>query len=298
MRLQLEMRSQASTIAARSSVEHTHAADLAGLIEAIGCDNFADRVLSYLHNAYGVQRCAMFEVASDTITPICESLCIDKSRVASRLGRHGLKLYCDDEYWRRDPGLYAGLQQLEVAKISLVRIDIPSLTDVAFRYNIYQRAHIRERILLCTGSVGAAVALSILRQDSTGVFSSEEMSRLCAEAETIMSLILKHLDIVKRESAMGTALSSLSTIIRSLATLPVELSTRETDVCARILYGMSAGEIAASLGIGLASIVTYRKRAYQKLNVTTQRELLMWYMQRWGQQGTPRVPDTLSHASS
>ena len=41
--------------------------------------------------------------------------------------------------------------------------------------------------------------------------------------------------------------------------------------------------IASRLNIGEETVKTYRKRAYQRLGKATQRELLNWYIERWGQ---------------
>jgi len=47
----------------------------------------------------------------------------------------------------------------------------------------------------------------------------------------------------------------------------------EAAVCARIVTGYSNEAIALDLGISFHSVRTYRKRAYAKLNVTSQNEL-------------------------
>lgn len=252
--------------------------DFSDLIDSIGSELFAEQMLTYLHRSCGATRCALFDFSANSMALIGEPLCIDKSNIASRVGRNSVRLYVDGKYWQRDPGLREALDRLRFAKTSLVRTKIPTLTDTMFRENLYQRYHIRDRIVLCAGTAGSAIVLSVLRQDPCGEFSEEEISRICQDGETIMSIIFKHLDFAKRKSTMGTALSSLAMIVTTLASLPMQLSAREAGVCARILYGMSAAEISEELNVGLASVVTYRKRAYQKLNIGTHHELLMWYI--------------------
>src|SRR5262249_42727769 len=51
------------------------------------------------------------------------------------------------------------------------------------------------------------------------------------------------------------------------------LTEREKAVCLRILAGFSSEAISAELGIGLHSTLTYRKRAYEKLGISSQNEL-------------------------
>ena len=51
------------------------------------------------------------------------------------------------------------------------------------------------------------------------------------------------------------------------------LTPREKEVCRRILSGYGTEAIASDLGISLHSAFTYRKRAYEKLGISSQNEL-------------------------
>lgn len=51
------------------------------------------------------------------------------------------------------------------------------------------------------------------------------------------------------------------------------LTGREIDVCARSLSGMTAEGIGLELEIKKSSVVTYRKRAYERLGISSQHEL-------------------------
>jgi DNA-binding CsgD family transcriptional regulator len=76
----------------------------------------------------------------------------------------------------------------------------------------------------------------------------------------------------------------LNVIEGCLALSSPRLARREAEVCARILYGMTSLGIALDLGIGEESAMTYRKRAYNRLNIGSQRELLLWYLDQWASQ--------------
>src|SRR5690606_16731246 len=56
---------------------------------------------------------------------------------------------------------------------------------------------------------------------------------------------------------------------------------REVEVCARILHGMSSIGIALDLGVSEETVRTYRKRSYQRLQIASERELLVWYLDLW-----------------
>jgi DNA-binding CsgD family transcriptional regulator len=51
------------------------------------------------------------------------------------------------------------------------------------------------------------------------------------------------------------------------------LTERERQVCARIIAGFGTEAIALDLGIGMASVATYRKRAYGRLGIASQHAL-------------------------
>jgi DNA-binding NarL/FixJ family response regulator len=59
----------------------------------------------------------------------------------------------------------------------------------------------------------------------------------------------------------------------SAGTGPVPLTARETDVFELLQRGVSNGEIAAELGVGVETIRTHARHIYRKLGVSTRREL-------------------------
>ncbi len=59
----------------------------------------------------------------------------------------------------------------------------------------------------------------------------------------------------------------------SVRSLNRGLTAREIEVCARAAYGMSVEGTSIDLGLGRASVLTYRKRAYSRLRVSSVYEL-------------------------
>ncbi len=102
-------------------------------------------------------------------------------------------------------------------------------------------------------------SLHVLRGREHGELSDAMLERFAQAAPVLGSLISRHL-----------RWSSLE--VRLLARCPA-LTPREAAVCSALLAGAPSREIAARLGIGLASVQTYRKRAYRKLGVGSLPEL-------------------------
>ena len=87
-----------------------------------------------------------------------------------------------------------------------------------------------------------------------------------------------------------TALDEIENCIVATSALP----RREAEVSARILYGLSSVGIALDLSVSEETVKTYRKRAYQRLAIGSERELLTWYLARWSRWRGHRFELTLS----
>ena len=100
-------------------------------------------------------------------------------------------------------------------------------------------------------------------------------------ADTWLSLIAKHDRLVGSARATepgATLLGSVGDIEFRLRELMPSLTPRETEVCARILRGMSTPGIAIDLTLQEDSVATYRKRAYRRLTIGTRFELIQRFL--------------------
>ena len=73
---------------------------------------------------------------------------------------------------------------------------------------------------------------------------------------------------------MHPPIETLSKRIRSLQN---KLSNRECEVCAGLLVGMPLKEISRRIGVEVSTVVTYKNRAYEKIGVSSRRELQAYY---------------------
>jgi DNA-binding CsgD family transcriptional regulator len=123
------------------------------------------------------------------------------------------------------------------------------------------------------------------------------MDHLREIADLLVSLVAQHIELQVRKPNLTPALTSLDEIQECISSA-TDLSRREGEVCARILYGYSSCGIALDLGIGKETVMTYRKRSYLRPGIGSQRELLMWYLALWsalnGRTG-PNDVDLLTH---
>lgn len=248
---------------------------LPDLIDAIGSDSFGSVLIRYLHQLCGADHCAVFQLGNDRLNEVSAT-----SMDPGFDSRAQVDRYVHQEWWRQDPALREA-QQCPIEQPGRVfRIDFSGLAYSTLRPFIYP--HVADRVLVCGRQNDTLVGLSVLRSDLHPKFAQSAVEQLATMAPCLVSLMAKHVDLVTRRPNVALALNSLDEIsgcIDTMTTLP----RREAEVTSRILYGMSTIGIALDLGLGEESVKTYRKRAYLRLKLGSERELLNWYLSHWSE---------------
>jgi DNA-binding CsgD family transcriptional regulator len=249
---------------------------LPDMIAALGTAHFGRELIGLLNEIFGAEHCTFFR-----FDPRGPREVIAVSRDGTDTAHRQFELYISGAYWRGDPSIAEALRTIGSAGLSLYRTDIRAMPEGDFRERLYERTQIRERVLLCGATADMTIGLSILRPQERGIASDAELSELGALSGTLIALLGKHAGMIDSRADFSLALTSLEEIEATLEDSGLQLPKREAEVCARILYGISTAGIALGLGIGEETVMTYRKRAYHRLGIGTQRELLLWYIGEW-----------------
>ena len=114
--------------------------------------------------------------------------------------------------------------------------------------------------------------VNFYRIAAQGRFTAAQRERLQAIAPAVGASVARHFQ------QKATPEQSLATLFATRAPL-ASLTPREQEVCRRILAGFSSEAISQGLGISLHSTLTYRKRAYQRLGISSQGELFAIVLQ-------------------
>ncbi|KQU74512.1 hypothetical protein ASC75_21105 [Aminobacter sp. DSM 101952] len=77
-----------------------------------------------------------------------------------------------------------------------------------------------------------------------------------------------------KEPASVTAPPDSEEYARMLKERAPGLTDREREVCVQVLRGLTSEGIALTLGISINTVLTYRKRAYSRLCIGSQNELM------------------------
>jgi DNA-binding CsgD family transcriptional regulator len=232
---------------------------LADLVEAIGLENFGAHLLAMFDDAVGVDHCAVYQMRNYELTEI-----VSNTEAGVSVPEAYLSTYMINRRFR-----HLGQSPARVELYDLIRPQPAPFVSKAVPQG-----------LLIFGSRGEAqYCVRALRLIDRERLSESELNALQEIADLIISLVARHHSLTECKPTSFTALTSLNGIQDRIHATKC-LSRRESEVCARILYGYSSCEIAVDLGIGKESVMTYRKRAYQHLGLSSQRELLMWYLEQ------------------
>lgn len=245
--------------------------DLPDIVEAIGGERFAEQLLSCFDNLVGADHCSVYQLRSYELSEVAK---------ASLPGAGDLL--------RSDLTPYEVKRQLSMSG-SEIRVDVACVQDKEMPGHTTRTASRRQRIVICARRQNTAYCIRVMRSAHRPELTAEEIETLRSVAGILVSAVVKHLNLTLNRPNLTPALCSLQEIEQCVLT-NTSLSRREGEVCARILYGLSSYGIALDLGIGKESVMTYRKRAYQRLGIGSQRELLMWYLVLWSALNQPEEP--------
>lgn len=246
---------------------------LAHLVDAIGHDRFGPALATYLHTLCGADHFAAFRLGNDELREVA-ACCVEPARTA----RDRVESYVKQGLWKHDPAMTEAQRCVQQATPTLIHVDFSDQGYTSLRPQVYP--HVRDRVLLCGRAASGAFGLSVLRADPHSPFGDDNLRRLGDAADLLVAVLGKHAESCESRPNVARALTALPDIEACIVDLGA-LPRREAEVCARILYGLSSVGIALDLSVSEETVKTYRKRAYQRLNIGSERELLTWYLARW-----------------
>lgn len=134
------------------------------------------------------------------------------------------------------------------------------------REAIYRRHGMVERLSVAERQPdGSVLALNVYHHQGQGCFDGRELDHFIDAAPCLLACVKRHLQW-RAESRADSPRERLQ------ARCP-GLTARELDVLERLLRGWSYEGIAADLGVSVATVKTYRARAFARLGLHFKSEL-------------------------
>lgn len=256
------------------------------VVEHIGTHHFSERVMQFLNAGCGAGMCFSFSLQGAHFSPVSVGR-VARVHLGATIDRYAR------EHWCVDPVLNHARRCLPRHSATVVRAELTECSDRQLRQSVYP--YIQDRLLLWGVRQDREIGISVVATHTNTRFSMAHIGWLEDWSDVLLAALASHAANVGERANAAVPLSDLAELERGLVVWGL-MPRREVEVCARILYGMSTLGISLGLGLSEESVKTYRKRAYQRLHIGCQRELLQWYLELWkgGLLGQPlygRLPD-------
>jgi DNA-binding CsgD family transcriptional regulator len=265
------------TVSSGESQAAVPVASASRLIVAIGSKDrtaLAAAVLSLVRNQVQAHHCSMLSFEGERSPRIISGASLQYQwhvfNIASAYAR---------DFYRKDSlqrliGSYPA--SFEAPPVVVHRQALEDIEDPEYRRQCYECIGIGDRAAILV-RVGRAqsLAVNLYRDHSAGPYTPQDIECLIGLAPLIAGCVARHyaLDVDGESSFRGA-------VTDELAELCPQLTLREREVVQRILDGMTTERIADDLHIRPTTVITYRTRAYEKMKVTSRRELFAAVLRR------------------
>lgn len=253
---------------------------VSALIDAIGEPRFAHQGLAALNGPLQVASWSVYSLHAQR-APVLH--------LSAAQGVSDQTHACFDAYqaglYRRDHSFDGVRRAARPGHAAVLRMREDQAPNAEHRELIYRRHGLAERLSVAAlEDDGSVLAVNLYHHAHQGDFSEAEATRFADMATLVLASVRRHVRLAGALKA--TAASAAATAIGEPATaadpLPARaamsqacpaLTPRELDVCERLLRGWSHDGVAADLGLSLATVKTYRARAFSRLGLHFRSEL-------------------------
>jgi DNA-binding CsgD family transcriptional regulator len=173
-------------------------------------------------------------------------------------------------YWKHDPANQICDRNASSNYEIAVRVLSRDIDHDGYRHDCYSSVDLVDRFSIIRHTKNETIRLNLYRSARRGRFAASDLAPVLECADVILALLAKH-DAQRPPMEQGNAADDLAQ--RLCRSFP-QLARRERDVCVGIMRGMSSEAIALVLGISVNTVLTYRKRAYARLGISSHNELM------------------------
>lgn len=150
------------------------------------------------------------------------------------------------------------------------------------RCKVYDAHGMAERVSVVRREAdGSVFAINVYRHTDHLPFRDAELAGFAELAPSVLAMTRKHLallGLLKTGEPHPCAIDDRGLLLA----LNASLTARELDVCERLLRGLTDEAVAASLGLGVPTVRTYRNRAFNRFGIRTRSELFALVRMRGG----------------
>jgi len=220
------------------------------LLEHLGTTRFYDSFLHWLQHEFGTEQCMVFYCPDGR--QVSTLIYKDYAREAS--GKRLAEAYVSERHYLQDPN-FKTLRTLAPGETRVIRLhSVSDYMGLHYRKAFFEAPGFTDKISILRGTPQGNYYINLYRRDPgfDDLVLGENLYSL------ISILVCKHFELNERLRQEGPL---------------AFLSEREQQVCRAVLRGKKNEAIAADLDIAVSSVITYRKRAYEKLGISSRAQL-------------------------
>jgi DNA-binding CsgD family transcriptional regulator len=199
-------------------------------------------------------------------------------------------VYRDAGLYRRDRSFDAVRAQARPGGAVMLRMHADEAPSADHRQAIYLRHGMVERLSVARlDDDGSLLAVNLYRHagpQRNERFGDDQLANFGALAPTLLAAVARHAEWQEEASVPDARDAGPRESLRRRC---AALTARELDVLERLLQGMTYDGIAADLGLSLATVKTYRARAFGRLDIRFKSELFAAFVPGT-RAGTPAQP--------
>ncbi len=247
----------------RAALANPVAGDITPAVLAIGRPDFPNVLIDTLRRQADVGHCMVFALTRAGAA----SCLLDAGNIP--IGGDLGAAYAG-QFHESDPNRDAMFESRQSGAPILLPVFAPRMYGARYRKIFFRDSGIVDKVATAIWVDETCFYVNFYRIAAQGRFTGAQLDRLQSIAPAIGASVARHF-----QQSMASAPEpeqNLATLFATRAPL-VDLTGREQEVCRRILLGFSSEAISHELGISPHSTLTYRKRAYDRLGISSQNEL-------------------------
>jgi DNA-binding CsgD family transcriptional regulator len=234
------------------------------LIGAVATPRFESELFAISRAAINCEHVTAFAVRQNAAPRVLIAANAGSALVAKPLAQKYIA-----EYWDLDPANHTTGPD-ENKRVALRIVPDADINYEPYRNDCYTNLRIADRFTIMQRHGDDLYRLNFYAGAGFGRFAEADVDRMASSGDLLMSLLIKN-DAANAERSEAWTPQALLTRLRLVAP---DMPTREAEVCTAIMLGMTSEAIGLKLGISVNTVLTYRKRAYGRLNISCQNELM------------------------
>lgn len=242
-------------------------ASITGLAAALGSTSFGTELAGFMEARFSADHvnCLTYSNAGGL------NCMLNAGKVQDRWAQGLMQLYVQT-YFRLDPNLEKVVMPLDRTLHTVVAFDLERLPSTQYRTLFWLRSPFADKCSLIFFDDSVGFYCNIYRSTGNVLFSNDDRMDVYALGKFVAGLLKAHFRLC--EERLSPPEQVVSNVLPRPDNNPLAaLSVREKVVMDLVLLGQTNEAIALDQGISINTVKTYRKRLYQKLNVSTLNQL-------------------------